>query len=193
MDISSLLSDALAWGAATKIANALGIDNAAAQKLIAIGAPALLNQMHKNAQTPEGAEALSKALDKHPKTKTVDTLTSAEWQTEGKKIVDHILWDQSDATTADIAAKAGVSTTQASGLLSGLAPLLMWALGEQKATNGLDTSDIVGLIEKTATGTSQSGLMNSLATSFLDKNGDGNIKDDILNMWMNWLKGKISA
>ncbi len=34
--------------------------------------------MHKNAQTPEGAEALSKALDKHPKTKTVDTLTSAE-------------------------------------------------------------------------------------------------------------------
>lgn len=149
--------------------------------------------MHKNAQTPEGAEALSKALDKHPKVKTIDTVTSAEWQTEWKQIVNHIFGDQSDAATADIAAQAWVSTAQASGLLSGLAPMLMWALGEQKATNGLNTSDIVGLLEKTASGTSQSGLMTSLATSFLDKNGDGNIKDDLLNMGMNWLKGKISA
>lgn len=193
MDISSLLTSALAGGAASKIANSLGVDNATAQKLIAIGTPMLLNQMKKNAETPDGAEALSKALDKHPKTKDVTALASADTLADGKKILGHLFGGDEDTTTEDIAAKAGVSKEQAGGLLAGLAPLLMGALGEQKATGGLDTASIIGMLGKAAGGTSEKSLMTSLATSFLDKNGDGQIQDDVLRMGMNWLKNKISA
>lgn len=194
MDISSLLSSALNGGAASQIATSLGVDNATAQKLIAIGTPLLLNQMDKNAQTPAGAEAFSKALDKHKKGKTsIDDLTSSESLADGKKIISHILGSDTESTTTHLAQKAGVSPEQASGLLARLAPLLMGALGEQKASNGLDTSAIVGLLSETAGSTSEKSLLSSLATSFLDKNGDGKIQDDIIRMGMNWLKNRFAS
>ena len=53
MDISSLIQNAIASGAVEKLATKLGVDNAGAKKLIALGAPVLLEKLSKNAETPE--------------------------------------------------------------------------------------------------------------------------------------------
>lgn len=53
MDISSLLETALASGAADKLATKLGVDNPTAKKMIALGAPLLLSQLSKNAESNE--------------------------------------------------------------------------------------------------------------------------------------------
>ena len=75
--------------------------------------------------------------------------------------------------------------------LKGIAPLLMGALGKTKATEGFD---VAGLTQGLLSGQKEmqdQGLLNGALVSFLDKDGDGDIKDDLLNMGVNALKNKF--
>jgi hypothetical protein len=97
--------------------------------MIALGAPLLLSQLSKNAESEEGANSLYNALDKHTSAKTdID-----DDDTDGQKIISHIFGGEKDTTASKIAKEAGVSKEQAGGALASLAPLLLGALGEEKS------------------------------------------------------------
>ena len=193
MDISSLISSTFKWDATSKIANSLGIESGTAQKLITLGIPLLIEQIHKNAQTPEGVEALEKALNNHTKAKTnieeiISPINLAEW----KKIINHILGNKTESTTAELAKEVWVSEVQVSGILAELAPLLMGIIGEKRVSSKLDTTGLIKLLSKTMWTTSEKSVLSSLTTSILDKNGDGKVQDDIIRTGINWLKNRLS-
>jgi hypothetical protein len=188
MNISSLLKSWLAAWGAQKIAKKLGIDNPLALKLIALGAPVLLARMSKNAESEEWKTALYKALDKHQTAKNdID-----DDDTDGQKILGHVFGDD-DSDLDKVASEAWVSRDQAKGALASLAPLLMSGLGQEKASGNLDLGSLAGMLGGATKASSDNSLMTSLATSLLDKDGDGDIKDDMMNMWVNWLKKKFMS
>ncbi|MBP6981663.1 DUF937 domain-containing protein [Candidatus Gracilibacteria bacterium] len=192
MDISSLISSTFKGDAPSKIANSLGIESGTAQKLIALGIPLLIQQIHKNAQTPEGVEALEKALNNHTKAKTnIEEIISPVNLAEGKKIINHILGNETESTTAELAKKVGVSEAQVTGLLAELAPLLMGIIGEKRVSSKLDTTGLIKLLSKTIGTTSEKSVLSSLTISLLDKNGDGKVQDDIIRIGINWLKNRF--
>jgi hypothetical protein len=77
-----------------------------------------------------------------------------------------------------------MSAGQSMDMMKILAPLVMGSLGKAKKEGWLDASAIAWLV----TGASKN---SSMLTMFLDKNGDGDVKDDLLKMGMNYLKGKF--
>jgi hypothetical protein len=186
MDISSLLKAWLAAGGAQKIAAKLGVSNPIALKLIALGTPVLLSRMSKNAASEEGAKSLFSALDKHKGPKTIDDVD----ENDGFKILSHV-FENDDSDLDKVAVEAWVSKDQAKGALASLAPLLMSGLGQQKASGNLDLGSLAGMLGGATKASSDNSLMTSLATSLLDKDGDGDIKDDMMKMGVNWLKNKF--
>lgn len=188
MDISTLLETALASGAADKLATKLWVDNAVAKKMIALGAPLLLSQLSKNAESEEGANSLYNALDKHTSAKTdID-----DDDTDGQKIISHIFGGEKDTTASKIAKEAGVSKEQAGGALASLAPLLLGALGEEKSKWGLSLENLAWVLGDTTKAVNSNSMLQSLAVSLLDKNNDGDYKDDLLRMGANWLKKQFA-
>jgi hypothetical protein len=67
----------------------------------------------------------------------------------------------------------------------------MSGLGEAKAKGNLDLGSLAGMLGGATKASSDNSLMTSLATSLLDKNGDGQVQDDLLRMGTNWLKKKF--
>ncbi|GAB0174216.1 MAG: hypothetical protein HHAS10_00950 [Candidatus Altimarinota bacterium] len=186
MDISSLLQSAIASGATDKIAAKLGVDNAQAKKLIALGAPLLLEKLSKNAESQEGASALYDALDKHTSAKTdID-----DDDTDGQKIIGHIFGDEKETTADTIARESGVSKSQAGSALAAIAPLLLGALGEEKSKGGITLDNLSGVLSSTSK--NSRSMLESLAVNLLDKNNDGDYKDDLLRMGADWLKKQFS-
>ena len=188
MDISSLLETALASGAADKLATKLGVDNPTAKKMIALGAPLLLSQLSKNAESNEWASALYNALDKHTSAKTdID-----DDDTDGQKILSHVFGNEKETTAEKIAKEAWVSKEQAGGALASLAPLLLGALGEEKSKGVLSLENLRGVLGDTTKAVNSNSMLQNLAVSLLDKNNDGDYKDDLLRMGANWLKKQFA-
>ena len=66
-----------------------------------------------------------------------------------------------------------------------LAPVLMGAMGKAKKENGLDAGGISGLLSGMA---AQSGGIGGIL-SMLDKDGDGEVMDDVKDMGTGLLGG----
>jgi len=112
--------------------------------------------------------------------------------TDGSKIVGHLLGGNAQNTENAISQESGVSSSDVGSILSMLAPVVMGLAGKQKQEQGLDMSGIASLfgdaIQNNQTDSSTSVAMN-LATKFLDKDGDGNIVDDLMDMGGSLLGG----
>lgn len=102
------------------------------------------------------------------------------WPT-GKKILGHILGGKQTQTEAALAKSAGIDQGQVGQLLAMAAPMVLASLGRAKREQGLDASALAGLVTQESASVQQmapaemSGLMQ-----FLDQDGDGDFKDDML-------------
>ncbi|MEN9613013.1 MAG: hypothetical protein RLZZ628_3827 [Bacteroidota bacterium] len=104
--------------------------------------------------------------------------------TDGAGILGHILGAQQNGTIAKIAAMLGIDQGKILAMMLQLAPMIMGVLGQQKQAQGLGASALSSILASSVSGASQSGKnpFIGIATSMLDKNGDGNITDDLMNM-----------
>ena len=100
---------------------------------------------------------------------------------DGAGILGHILGGRRGAVQNGVAQASGLGGAQTGQLMELLAPMLMGGLGRMKQQNGLDAG---GLAQ--ALGQEQQSLQKSagggLLGAFLDKDGDGNIADDVATM-----------
>ncbi len=111
----------------------------------------------------------------------VSALANDDVLSDGQKILGHILGGKQDQTAQALAKTAGVDQGQIAQLLAMAAPAVLASLGRAKREQGLDASALAGLVteesvraQKTAP-PALGGLMG-----FLDQDGDGDFKDDIL-------------
>jgi hypothetical protein len=111
--------------------------------------------------------------------------------TDGAGILGHILGAQQNGTIAKIASMLGMDQGKILAMMMQLAPMVMGVLGQQKQAQGLGASALSAVLANSVSGAAQSGKnpFISIATSMLDKNGDGNITDDLMNMGKGFLGG----
>ncbi|MGB4967788.1 MAG: DUF937 domain-containing protein, partial [Candidatus Saccharimonadales bacterium] len=89
--------------------------------------------------------------------------------------------------TDNVAEKAGVSTSAAGDILSTLAPIVLGQLGKSKQSQGLDAGGIADTILRQQL---PKGTLTTLMTGFLDRDKDGQILDDLLDMGQGMLGKK---
>ena len=161
----------------------------------------LLGGIARNAQSPDGANALNNALENDHDGGILNNLqdllggNNAQPQYEramnGAGILKHILGDKQSSVIDAISQSNGLNTNQTGNLMMKLAPLLLGVLGQQKKQNSLDVSGLTDLLsgakqqqQQRATGSPLGGMLKNL----IDQDGDGNIMDDLGGMLGKFLK-----
>ena len=156
-----------------EIANKTGLSGDLSKKAIAAALPMVMGGLSKNADTEEGKKSLDQALENHTDETNVD-------ESDGSKILWHIFGNDTSKVSETVAAKAWVTSEQASSITSMLTSSLMGKLWSEKASGANVAEDL-----------KQDSAAKWMLTSFLDSDGDGDIKDDLMNKGMDFLKKKF--
>lgn len=192
MDISELLNSSTGQSLIRSISDKLGINEKEASGVVSTAIPAILAGMTKNAQTAEGAESLNRAIESKHDGSLLDNLSNIlqgqtqELQNDGDGILGHVFGSKRTAVEQTLSKKTGVSSGKIGPLLALLAPIVMAYLGKEKrktSTGAGGLGDLLGgLLGSGSQGRSGGGIMD-LISGTLDKDGDGDVIDDIFDMF----------
>ena len=185
MSLLDQLSQVVASQVAPQTARQTGLDQGLAEKMLPMAMSALMAGIKKNASSPEGANALAQALDKHDGSllNDIDKVASPDVLADGQNILAHILGGKRETTERALAKAGGIDQAQMSQLMAMAAPMVLGALGRAKREQGLDASALAGMVtEESVRAQKQApeglgGLMG-----FLDQDGDGDFKDELMEM-----------
>ncbi len=158
--------------------------------LLQMALPVLMGAMKKNAATPEGAQGLLGALDKHQQGGILENLgglfnggVDQSVQQDGDNILGHILGSKRSQVEGALSQQSGIDAGSVGNILKVAAPILMGVLGQQKQQQGIsDANGIGSLLGGLLGGSSQNSGASSILTSILDADGDGSIMDDVANI-----------
>jgi len=203
MDINDLLQGPMKDIIIGQVGKQLGLGDSQQTNTAVDGIFAtLLNGVMKNASTPEGQTGLMNALERDHDGSILDDLagflggekaTANPKTANGEGILNHILGDKKGNAAESISKVSGIDTAKIMQLMATLAPVVLGMLGKAKAQPQVQQSS-GGLLDfiKGATQTvNQQPTNQSILTSFLDKDGDGSIIDDIAGMGMKSIFGKL--
>ena len=198
--LTGLISKALQGEALKQLSRQIGAGEQQTQSAAMAALPALLGAMKRNASTPEGASALSNALEKDHDGGILDHLGSflgGSFQNQraanGAGILGHILGGRQETVQQGVSEASGLDLSQIAKLLPLLAPIVMGALGRQQRQQNTGAGGLADLLTgatSSARKQAPSGALGML-TSFLDKDGDGDFKDDLLKSAGSSVLGKI--
>lgn len=184
MDILKMLAQS---GSLSQISKEYGISEEAITQAIEMGLPQIAGAISKNTSTDKGLADFMKAIQSHKDAdvegmvKDVNKIDTVD----GAKILGHFFGNQQEDIALNIAKKSGLSSVDIMKILSILAPLLMGSLGNQSKTKKMTSNEGIDSSLETLLG-GKSGVMGMMK-SFLDKDKDGSIVDDLLG---SMLKGK---
>lgn len=133
MDLQKLADALLSSDAIEGLSKRTGASGNAVQKVLKQALPSLLNGAKAQADGEDTAPGFAAALADHAKRNTLDLtgfLRNVDLA-DGAKIIGHLLGNDANSTTKNVAKQAGVSKSKASSILSAAAPLLMSLLGKQ--------------------------------------------------------------
>ena len=162
-----------------------GMTEGLAASMMPMAMAALMNGLKNNASNPNGAEALASALDRHDGSllNNVSQLSSDDVMADGAKILGHILGGKQQRTEQALAKTAGVNQDQIGKLLAMAAPAVLASVGRAKREQNLDASGLAGLLAEEGVRAQKAAPseLNPLM-QFLDQDGDGDFKDDVLEI-----------
>ncbi len=192
MDILSILNSLQEKQTVNQLTKSVGGDSDQVRKAVALGLPMLMQAMTKNAQTPQGAASLAKALDQHKEDPLDDVLGFLKGAdiNDGKKILGHVFNQKTQKVEKNLAASTGMSENQVEKLLAQLAPVLLGALGKEKNQKGVDASGLASMLPMITEFLGSGSNIDTLgmATKLLDTDGDGDIMDDVSKLLGGFLK-----
>ena len=161
----------------------VGADPQTTQKAVQAAIPALLAGLSRNSSSQEGAQSLSKALNRDHDGGILDDILGSLGNpaaANGAGILKHVLGGQQPAVQQGLAKSTGLSADGIGKILEFVAPLVMGFLGRQQRTQGLDAGALAQFLggQQKAVSQSQPDIMN-LVGGLLDQNKDGKVLDDI--------------
>jgi hypothetical protein len=185
MSLLDMLQQRLGGEAVNQISNKLGTDPASTRTAIAAALPMLVGALARNAQDPGKAGALATALGRHDGSVLDDVAgyLGRGDTGDGDGILGHVLGGKKETVQTGLGQAAGLDPAKAGTLLAMLAPLVMGALGKAQREKGLDTGGLAGMLgsEQARAADAAPGVMGMLS-SFLDRDHDGSVMDDIGGM-----------
>ncbi|WP_411850351.1 DUF937 domain-containing protein [Stenotrophomonas sp. LGBM10] len=181
-----------------QVSQQLGIDPNQASGAIGAALPLLMGAMGRNAQQPQGAEALLGALQRDHAggggggfdlgglLGSVLGGGGGGSATDGAGILGHVFGGNSDRAAQGLSQATGLDSSKTSQLLAILAPIVMSYLA-QRFANGGNPAQLSQALGQEAQAASSGGLL----TSVLDQDGDGQLGiGDLLKLGGGLLGGK---
>ncbi len=194
-DLLQQLTSQLSGGNLDALSQQLGVDQGTANQAIQAALPMILGAMAKNASSPDGAQALTQALQKDHDGSILDNLGGFLGSSDngsGSGILGHVFKASLPMIISSVSKMSGMQEGQAGSLLENLAPVVMGALGKQQRQQGLDAggiADILSGMTQQARGTNTQGnAALDMLSNILDRDGDGNMMDDIGGMLGKFLR-----
>ncbi|MEM9920366.1 MAG: DUF937 domain-containing protein [Bacteroidota bacterium] len=197
MDLMDLLQGQLSEGLIDQLSQNLGGANKQQTADAASGIlSTMVSALAKNASTPEGASSLANALDNDHDGSVLDNVmdmiggsnTNAQPENSrmmnGAGILKHVLGGKQSGAIDMISKISGLEGNKTGNLMSMLAPLVMGALGRTKREQGLNPTDLAGMLSGSVQSASNKRAEMGLIGKFLDQDGDGSVMDDLANMGM---------
>ncbi len=194
-NLMDLLSSQLGGQAMKAISQQLGANEQQTQSAVQSALPILLEAMTRNTGNQQGANALANALDKDHDGSVLDDIPGflSNFQNgPGNGILKHLLGNRRGNAEQFVSKTSGLDAQSVGSLMQMLAPMLMGQLGKQKRQQGLDVGTLVNMLQGTRKQAQQQNPQAvDMIGSLLDKDGDGDYKDEIAQMGMKFLGGLL--
>lgn len=151
----------------------------------------LVAGLSKNAKDPDKMGAMVSAIDLDHDGSVLDDIGGfifGKRQAQNPKtlngpgILGHVLGSNQSRATDMLRKVSGLNTGQITKLLVTLAPLVLAVLGRARQKNNLDVDGVGDILRKSVDPKTTPRKEMGLLERFLDKNGDGKVMDDIINM-----------
>lgn len=167
-----------------QVSQQLGIDTNQASTAVGAALPLLLGAMGRNAQAPQGAQALLGALQRDHAPASAgggfdlggllgSVLAGGGGNaTNGAGILGHVFGGNTDRATQGLSQATGLDSSKTSQLLAILAPIVMSYLAQRFASGGNASP---GQLSQALGQEAQSANSGGLLTSVLDQDGDGQL------------------
>ena len=185
-DLLDLIQSQLGGNALNDIAKQVGGNQQQTTAAITAALPMIMQALNKNAQDERGAASLFNAVEKDHDGSALSNVTDliSNFQNgPGAGIIKHVFGPKQNVAENMVSQASGLNPQATSNIMKILAPLVMGQLGQQKKQNGLDIGGLVNLLNSnTKIQEQKNPQATSLLNSFLDKDGDGKINDDLANM-----------
>jgi hypothetical protein len=148
------LASRLQGGTLSQLSQQLGADEATTSRAVSMALPMLLGGLAREADTPDGAQSLDRALAEDHDGSLLDNMSAllggsagaadvaAPRALDGAGILGHILGGKRDTVQQGIGQATGLSGQQTARLLMMLAPIVMAYLGRRKRETGAGPSEI---------------------------------------------------
>ena len=173
-----------------------GVSSNLTSKLLVMAIPMLISYMTKNASKKDGAQSLLSALTQHNNKDTVSNQIANADTDDGAKIIGHILGKDQNAVVSNLAQQSGATTAEVNSILNSIAPALLSSLSTATTataakpssnkvdlSDGIDLSDIAGLLNGGSVSNSQNnaaaGLLGSLLGMGTSSSAKKNDSDDL--------------
>ena len=197
-NLMELLQGQLSEGMIDQLSQQIGADKeqtaSAANGILST----LLGGLSQNAATPEGAHALSSALERDHDGGILENLMgmlmgggaaeAANPRTvNGAGILGHIFGGKTEQAATAVSQQSGLDMGTVLQLMIQFAPMVMGMLGKVKRENNLDADGLSSVLANTTQQAAPQNPLMGFASQLLDKNNDGSIMDDIAGMGMNIL------
>ena len=184
MSLLELLSQQLDDQAIQNMGRQLGADPQSTSKAVNAALPMLVGALANNTKDQGGAQSLAGALDRDHDGSILDDvagfLGGGQSAGLGAGILKHMLGGRRQGTETAIGRASGLDSGQAGQLLAMLAPLVMGALAKTRQSSQLDAGDLAGMLANERRQVEQAQPQaGSLLNQVIDRDGDGNIADDI--------------
>lgn len=151
----------------------------------------LMGALAKNTQSEQGLQGLLGALNKDHNGGLMDNLgdflggkMANNKTTDGMGILSHLFGSKIFDVVELISKGSGVDRNNSMGLLMKLAPVALSMLGKVKQQNNYQGNDLRALLQNTVQQERQQQPETSLIEKLLDKDGDGSIKGEVMQMGM---------
>lgn len=173
-----------------RLSNNLGEDQGSTLDAISKAVPVLVSAMARNTRTEEGANSLAGALDRDHDGSILDNLGSLidrPEESEGHGILKHVLGGKRESAEKAVSEKSGISMESAIKIFQVAAPIIMGMLGKKKKEENLNSGGLASILGSMASSHENdndeggSGI-GSMISGLLDRDGDGNVMDDIGGM-----------
>lgn len=184
MAILDMIGSQLRGNTLTQMSQQLGTDETTTANAVAVALPLLLGGLTRNAATPQGAASLDAALTRDHDGSLLDSPQRALTDPAALKaggILGHIFGQRQAPVEQGVAKATGLDPQRAGKLLMILAPLVMAALARARTSQAGGGSAGPVLQREQSNIERQVPGLGGLA-SILDRDGDGQIADDIASM-----------
>jgi hypothetical protein len=186
MALLDMLQQQLQGNTLTQISQQLGTDEGTTANAVGLALPMLLGGLARNAATDTGAAALDQALTRDHDGSLLDAPHRAVADPVafgGGGILGHIFGQRQAPVEQGVAKATGLDPQKAGKLLMILAPIVMAALARARSSQGTANASAGSVLQRENSNLERQvpGGLGGLA-SILDRDGDGQIADDIANL-----------